>query len=307
LISNRVKELYQRADRVSGNRLDILKDAIRTFIITRAGQASASIAYYVIFSLFPLLLVLISAGSFFLDSEQVYLKVTQLVQQAIPATSYDWIVQNLHHILQQRGTVGMVGLMTLLWAASGGFICLAYNINLAWLEAPQRNFFQGRLVGLQMIAALSGLFFITLILDTITGILHLLNLPFVPNLSLDVWKWFSGIFSAVVIFMLFFLLYDWVPTVNVIGRAALWGALTASVAFKVATSLFAWYVRSGFSQYELVYGSVGTLVAFMFLVYILSTVTLFGAHLTAAIDRRTKLHQTVGMVASSAEIKGWWR
>jgi membrane protein len=307
LISNRVKELYQRADRVSGNRLDILKDAIRTFIITRAGQASASIAYYVIFSLFPLLLVLISAGSFFLDSEQVYLKVTQLVQQAIPATSYDWIVQNLHHILQQRGTVGMVGLMTLLWAASGGFICLAYNINLAWLEAPQRNFFQGRLVGLQMIAALSGLFFITLILDTITGILHLLNLPFVPILSLDVWKWFSGIFSAVVIFMLFFLLYDWVPTVNVTGRAALWGALTASVAFKVATSLFAWYVRSGFSQYELVYGSVGTLVAFMFLVYILSTVTLFGAHLTAAIDRRTKLHQTAGMVASSAEIKGWWR
>ena len=113
MISNRVKELYQRADRVSGNRLDILQDAARTFIITRAGQASASIAYYVIFSLFPLLLVLISAGSFFLDSEQVYLKVTQLVQQTIPATSYDWIIQNLHHVLQQRGTVGIIGLMTL--------------------------------------------------------------------------------------------------------------------------------------------------------------------------------------------------
>jgi membrane protein len=304
LISNRVKELYQRADRVSGNRLDILKDAYRTFVITRASQASASIAYYVIFSLFPLLLVLISAGSFFLDSQQVYLKVTQLIQQAIPATSYDWIVQNLHSILKQRGPVGIIGLATLLWAASGGFICLAYNINLAWLEAPQRNFFQGRLIGLQMIAALSGLFFLTLVLDTIIGILHLINLPIISILPLDVLKWFYAIFSLGAIFLLFFMLYGLVPTVNVPGRAAVWGALTASVAWKVATSLFAWYVRSGFGRYEMVYGSVGTLVAFMFLIYMLSTVTLFGAHLTSAIDRRIKLHHTVGLTTSSEDMKG---
>lgn len=304
MISNRVKELYQRADRVSGNRLDILKDAANTFIITRAGQASASIAYYVIFSLFPLLLVLISAGSFFLDSEQVYLKVTQLIQQTVPATSLDWIVQNLHQILRQRGPVGIIGLVTLLWAASGGFICLAYNINLAWLEAPQRNFFQGRLIGLQMIAAISGLFFMTLILDTIIGLLSLINLPILSVLPLDVWKLFYGIFSWGAIFLLFFLLYDLVPTVNVPGRAAFWGALASSISWKIAIALFAWYVRSGIGQYELVYGSVGTLVAFMFLIYILSTVTLFGAHLTSAIDRRIKLHRTVGLATSPEDIKG---
>jgi membrane protein len=304
LISNRVKELYQRADRVSGNRLDILKDAMRTFIITRASQASASIAYYVIFSLFPLLLVLISAGSFFLDSEQVYVKVTQLIQQSFPATSYDWIVQNLHYVLKQRGPVGAIGLATLLWAASGGFICLAYNINLAWLEAPQRNFFQGRLIGLQMIAALSGLFFMALILDTITSLLHLINLPVISILPMYIWKWVYGFFSWGAIFLLFFLLYDMVPTVNVPGSAAFWGALTASVAWKIATALFAWYVRSGFSRYELVYGSVGTLVAFMFLIYILSTVALFGAHLTSAIDRKIKLRRTVGLSTSPEDIKG---
>jgi membrane protein len=304
LISNHVRQLYQRVDHVSGNRLDIVKDAFRTFVITRASQASASIAYYVIFSLFPLLLVLISAGSFFLDSEQVYLKATQLIQQTIPATSYDWITQNLQYVLQQRGSVGVIGLVTLLWAASGGFICLAYNINLAWLEAPQRNFFQGRLIGLQMIAALSGLFFMTLVLDTIISLVHLINLPIISILPLDILKRFYGIFSWGVIFSLFFLLYDLVPTVNVPGRAAVWGALTASIAWKIATALFAWYVTSRFGRYELVYGSVGTLVAFMFLIYILATVTLFGAHLTSAIDRRIKLHRTVGLATSPEDIKG---
>ena len=273
-------------------------------MITRASQASASLAYYVIFSLFPLLLLLISAGSFFLDSEQVYLKITQLVQQSFPATSYDWIVENIHQVLRQRGAVGLISLLTLIWAASGGFISLAYNINLAWLEAPQRNFFQGRLIGLQMIAGISGLFFLSLIIDTILGLLRILNLPFTSLLNLEFWKFFSGIFSGVVMFLLFFVLYNWVPTVNVTGKAAFWGALTAAIAWKIATTLFAWYVRSGFNQYEMVYGSVGALIAFLFLVYILASVTLFGAHLTSAIDRRTKLHHTAGMATSSEDMKG---
>jgi membrane protein len=304
LISNRIKELYQRADRISGNRLNILKDAIETFNVTRAGQASASLAYYVIFSLFPLLLVLISAGGFFLDSEQVYLKVTQLVQQNIPATSYGWIVENLRHILEQRGTIGIIGLATLLWAASGGFISLAYNINLAWLEAPQRNFFQRRLIGLQMIAGLSVLFFLSLILDSIINILHILNMPFTSFLDLGVWKWLSNFFSWLVIFLLFLVLYYWVPTVNVSGKAAFWGALPASVAWKIATALFSWYVRSGFNRYEIIYGSVGALVGFLFLIYILASVTLFGAHLTSAMDRKMKLDQTAGVTASSEDMKG---
>ena len=303
MISQRIKALYQRADRISGNRLNILKDAIETFKVTRANQASASLAYYVILSLFPLLLVLISAGGFFLDSEQVYLKVSQLVQQNIP-NSYEWIDENLRNILEQRGAVGIIGLITLMWAASGGFISLAYNINLAWLEAPQRNFFQGRLLGLQMIVGLSGLFVFSLLLDSIINLLHILNVPFVSFLDLFLWKWLSNVFSWLMIFLLFFALYYWVPTVNVTRSAALWGALMASLSWKLATALFSWYVRSGLGRYEVIYGSVGALVAFLILIYLLATVTLFGAHLASAIDRKIKLNQTAGNATASEDIKG---
>jgi membrane protein len=304
LISNRIKELYQRADRISGNRLNLLKDAMETFNVTRAGQASASLAYYVILSLFPLLLVLISAGSFFLDSQQVYLKLSQLVQQNIPATSYDWIVENLRQILEKRGTIGIVGLITLLWAASGGFISLAYNINLAWLEAPQRNFFQKRLIGLQMIAGLGLLFLLSLILDAILSFLHLFNLPLDSFIAPGLWRWISSLFSWLVIFLLFFVLYYWVPMVNVTHRAAFWGALTASLAWKVAIALFSWFVRSGIGRYEMIYGSVGALVAFLILIYILATVIVFGAHLTSAIDRKLNLDHTAGSALASEDMKG---
>lgn len=303
MISHRIKDLYQRAERISGNRFNILKDAIETFKVTRANQASASLAFFIIFSLFPLLLVLISAGGFILDSEQVYLKVSQLVRQNIPA-SYEWIDENLRSILDQRGAVGIIGLITLTWAASGGFMSLAYNINLAWLEAPQRNFFQGRLIALQMTAGLSGLFLLSLILDSILNLLHIFNVPFVSFLDVFLWKWFSNIFSWLIIFLLFSVLYSWIPTVNVTRSAALWGALMASLAWKSATTLFSWYVRSGLGRYEVIYGSVGALVAFLFLVYMLATVALFGAHIASAIDRKIKLNQTAGDVTSSEDMKG---
>jgi membrane protein len=303
VISDRIRQLYQRADRISGNRLNIIKDAIETFNITHANQAAAGLAYFVIFSLFPLLLVFISAGSFFLSREEVYLKVTQLVQQNAPG-SYEWIDENLRHILEQRGAVGILGIATLLWAASGGFMSLAYNINLAWLEAPKRNFFQRRLIGLEMIAGLSGLFVLSLIADSIINVLHILDLPFASFLDLGLWKWISNLFSWVVIFALFFALYYWVPTVNVRPKAATSGALLSSFAWKIATALFSLYLRSGFGRYELVYGSLGALVAFLFLVYILATITLFGAHFTSAIDRKLKLDQATVDSTSSEDMKG---
>ena len=64
----------------------------------------------------------------------------------------------------------------------------------------------------------------------------------------------------------------------------MWGALIASLAWKAVTAGFSWYLGSSFGQYQLVYGSLGAIVAFLFLIYIISLITLFGAHLSAAIE-----------------------
>ena len=58
----------------------------------------------------------------------------------------------------------------------------------------------------------------------------------------------------------------------------------ASAAWKIATTGFAWYVTSGFGRYQLVYGSLGAVVALLFLIYLIAMITLFGAHLSAAIN-----------------------
>jgi membrane protein len=284
LIVKQIKDFYQNANRLSGGRLDILKNALTTFSKTRASQASASLAYYAIFSLFPLLLVLIAGGSYFLNSRQVYQSVTRLVQNAIPV-SPQLINENLQQVLSVRGAVGIIGLLTLLWSASGFFTSLAYNINLAWPDAPRRNFLEKRLIGLGMIAGLSGLLILSLALDWTTSLIPFLNADTASLPSLGLWRLISNLASWLTIFLLFLALYRWVPATHVHWSASFWSALITSIAWKAATTGFNWYLQSGLGRYQLVYGSLGAIVALLFLIFIVSMITLFGAHLCAAIDR----------------------
>ena len=277
------KQLSQTINQLSGNRFSILEHAVKTFTEKQAGQASAGLAYYSIFSIFPLLLVFIAAGSYFIDTNQVFNVVTQFIQQALPI-SRQIINENLEQILQARGTAGIISILTLLWSASGMFTNLAYNINLAWSRAARRNFLQNRLVGLWMIVALIGLIVLSLILSWITQRLPHMDIAHASPTYLFVLRLISALGSWLMIFLVFFALYHWIPTMDVTWSATLWGALLASLAWKAVTTGFTWYLDSRFGRYQLVYGSLGAIVAFLFLIYIISLITLFGAHLSAAIE-----------------------
>jgi membrane protein len=283
LDSKHLKELYQNINHLSGERLDIIRNAIESFSETRAADSAASLAYYALFSLFPLLLLFIAVGSYFLDSAQIYETVTQLAQQVIPISSRI-IDENLREVLEQRETIGIIGLVTLLWSASGVFTNLAYNINLAWPRARRYSFLQKRLMGVRIIAGLSGLLILAIIFDWISHLLLFLHITNVSFYDLSLWRLFSRVGSWLTIFLLFFALYRWVPITYVRWRASFWGALFASTAWKIATTGFAWYVTSGFGRYQLVYGSLGAVVALLFLIYLIAMIALFGAHLSAAIN-----------------------
>ncbi|HEX5808110.1 MAG TPA: YihY/virulence factor BrkB family protein [Anaerolineales bacterium] len=278
-----IKEFYHEVSHVGGDYFHILKKALRSFGDKQAPQASAGLAYYTLFSIFPLLLVFVAGGSYFMDRNQVYNTVTQFIQQALPI-SRAVINENLQEILEKRSAAGILSLITLLWSASGMFTSLAYNINIAWPRASRRSFLQSRLVGLWMILGLIGLIVVSLVLSWITARLPFIRLENASPTDVLILRLISGFGSWLLIFLVFFLLYHRVPTLPVKWKSTLWGALIASLAWKGVTAGFAWYLESSFGQYQLVYGSLGAIVAFLFMIYLISLITLFGAHLSAAID-----------------------
>ncbi|MBN1667284.1 MAG: YihY/virulence factor BrkB family protein [Anaerolineales bacterium] len=295
-ITDRVKELYQSLNQRVDGRVEILKTAIQRFGEQRAAQASASLSYYALFSLFPLLLALISLGGYFLESEQVRQQVLDLLYQGIPV-SQDLITQNLDRVIDARGSVGFIGLIGLIWSASGVFTGLAYNINLAWPETEPRNFFEKRLVAFTMIAVLILLLVLSIILQTTMTILPNLEIPVISKiefLKTGLWSLLTNLIPWLLIFSMYLAIYRWVPTRRVDWVAVFWSALVTATAWKLITNLFTWYLESGLGRYELVYGSLGTVVALMFLIYLMSWITLFGAHLCAAIEKWQQEQHSAG-------------
>jgi membrane protein len=253
----------------------------------RATQAAAGLAYYTFFSLFPLLLVLVAIYSFFLEGDQAYQETIHFIRNALPA-SQSLIEQNVQRVLELRGRVSLIGVIGLLWSASGAFTILAHNINLAWHTAESRNFLEKRLVALGMVGAIFLLLWLSLMGTTLEQLLPRLEIPLFGGVAIyDTLLWSVTIQVLPWIFsmLMFFALYRWVPNTDVHWRAALSGAAVAGLGWELAKNGFTWYVSSGLVRYRLVYGSLGTVVALLFWIYLSGMVALFGAHLSAAVDR----------------------
>jgi membrane protein len=272
--------VYEQANRLSFGVLDILRYAIRRYSRVRAGEGAASIAFFTIFSLFPLLLVLVAIGSFILESEEAQKQVLDLFRLTVPV-SPELVLSNMERVLAERGTVGIIGLIGLAWSASGVLTTLVRNIDRAWPIAKPRNFLQNRLVALGMIAALIALLGISSITNTILTILQGFEVPFFADDPF--WRIVTGVLPFLFAFLVFLGIYRWVPNTFVPWKSAFWAALVAAIAFEITSSIFSWYVQSGWAQYSLIYGSLGTIVALMFWIFLNCLIVLFCAHLSAAI------------------------
>jgi membrane protein len=286
-LTQRATAAYQKANALSGGVLGIIRDTIESFGEARGSEAAASMAYYTLFSLFPLLLALVAAGSYFLNQQRVFQQVVDLISQAFPI-SQALIRENIQQVLEMRGPVGLIGLAVALWSATGAFTVLTRNVNRAWQKAEPRDFFQNRLVALGIVGSLALLLVISLLLSTVLNVLSCFQVPLIDLDSLygtPLWTTLSDLVPWLLILVLFLGLYRWVPNVEVPWLAAFWAALVAAIAWELAANAFAWYVGSGLARYKLVYGSLGTVVALTFWIYLSSWIIIFGAHLGAAVSR----------------------
>lgn len=265
----------------------ILADAFRNFNSNRSAQAAASLAYYALFSIFPLLLLIVSIGGYVLENETVYQLVISITSQMLPV-SEALIQGNLQNIQFIRGPVGLISVLSILWSASGVFRVLVANVNLAWPEAKQHNFFRSSTLALGMVGVLFGLFGLAVVSTLAMDFIQRLRIPLLGDVTVYEtlhWSLISRVVPWLIIFALFLFLYHRVPNVDVRWRSAFWSALMASAAWILTTKVFTWYLHSGLSRYEVIYGSLGTVVTWMLLTYIGSWIVLFGSHLSAAIQR----------------------
>ncbi|MGM0599428.1 MAG: YihY/virulence factor BrkB family protein [Candidatus Rifleibacteriota bacterium] len=251
---------------------------------TRVLEAAAAIAYYAIFSFFPLVLFIVAFNASFLKSPEVQAQILKFADSYLPG-SEGMVQANITHLIQASGTVGILGTIVLLWSATLVFAGFSQNINLAWTHAESRHFLTERLIGLMMIGMVIIFLILILIFNTLIDILP----KFFPNMVGHYLNTMSGLNHLLIdylpfltIFCLFVVVYRYVPNVKVLWREAFVGAFFAAVALELTKTGFVWYLSLGTSSYQVIYGSLGAVVAFMLWIYISASIILIGGHLCAA-------------------------
>jgi len=287
-LQNTLEELgyyYRSLNNLTGGFLAALRRALKTFADARAPEAAASLSYYAIFSLFPLLLAAVVAGGFFLKREVIKNQLITVIMDFLPSFSQEFIIQNVQRVVDYRGSFGVIALATLLWSGSNVFHLLFVNIDRAWPKQNRAGIIKRRAMALSIIIGLLVLFILSITSTALFGFIPKIQLPAIDELKfLETFFWDVSAFIVPIFFkfLILYSLYRWVPTVKLYWKTTLWGALVVAFIWETVTDGFTWLMSSGLNRYELVYGSLGVIVSLMLWIFWSSWIILFGAHLTAA-------------------------
>jgi len=241
-----------------------------------ATQRAAGVAYYAMLSIFPLLLGLIAIFGFFLPSINLQDELLKFVGQNIPGAT-NILKQNIAEIIKLRGVMSVLSIILLFWSASTMFSSISLAINRAWDIRVYRSFFIRKASELGMAISLGILFLLSLGASTMIGVLHgALNLPasdfLIVNLS-------SRLVAFLLMLAVFLLLYKFIPNTKTYWRYVWPGALLAAILFEIARTLFIFYLEN-FGNYELIYGSITSIIALLVWIYYSALILILGAEFT---------------------------
>lgn len=320
-VEERAHSLYLWADGFSCGGLSLAVQALRSFNEVRGSEAAAAISYYALFSLFPLLIILVVASSSLLQNQEVQVQILNLVGEVLPPGEelarqslqrilelgrlppvQEVLKENVQQVMRLRVPVGIVAAVGLFWASTSVFTALATNIDRAWRGAAPRNYLKWRLLGLAMACGLmAGLLVVSLALAGLFGLVSRVSGGSAPFYEAWILNLFSNLVPVLLVFLISFGLYLWAPNTKVGLYEAGCGALVATISWTASKMAFSWYLVIWLARHQLVYGSLGMLVALMLWVYLSGAIILYGAHLSAAIGqrRRTQAQKTRSEKAKS--------
>lgn len=271
-----------------------VRDVFREFAADNGGLVAAAMAFFGLLSVIPLLLLAVGVLGYVIGSQRAFDQVIDLVRQYFPV-GIDELRQNLDAIRRSSGVVSGVGLLGLLWTGSQIFVILQHVMNIA-LDAPERlGFIKARLRAIALVIIAGILFALSIgITWSITAIsAYNIEVWGLTSDGLDpLWNLLTTLVPVVISIVMFFIIYKFLPTVEMETVGPLIAAVTAGLLFELAKWAFGWYVAN-FANFTAVYGSIGGVIVIVLWIYYLSMITVIGAEV-ASVYRKHEREGTHG-------------
>ncbi|GEM_PF-197946 len=267
----------------------VLVSAVQHFERHDCVMRAAAISYFGLISFFPLVLVLITLVSYFLEVSIAQKQVLDLIVLSAP-TAGDLVKGNMGHILRYRNTVGLLAIAGFFWSASAVFSTIDRALNRIWDVRELRPYWRSKLLSILVIVGIGGLSVGSMATTALVNLLRGVVLPLLSSqfgVSLGPWRVVVFLIPYITNFLLFMFVYGVFPHTRV-NWLHIWpGALLAAIVWEQAKTLFTDYLAT-FGSTNLVYGSVGAIIALMVWFYLSALILLMGAEISAAYSRAVR-------------------
>lgn len=265
----------------------------RLYARDNCGTYAAAIAYYALFSIVPLALVVLSFAGLIVDQQQI----VDWVFEQVPLQETQSVQDNVDSIVRRTKDISVAGLsfgtVLLIWTGSGIFAAVRRGLNAAGHRQP-RPYLHGKLIDLLMVPVF-GLLILVAILATVAAQLVIQRGGELGPVSFDAnqaIRWSSYGISAAMSLTLFVLLYRFVPAEHEEWRALLPSAAFATLLFELVKNAGALIVaQAPFERETAIYAGFSGIFAFLFWVWINASILLLGAEFGRALALHRQLER----------------
>jgi membrane protein len=265
----------------------ILKETFNGFMADKGLKLSASLSYYTIFSLAPLLLLIISlAGAFFgkeASEGRIFYEINELIGSQA-AMQVQQIISNLE--LSGKTTLSVIiGAVTLVIGATSIFGEIQDSINLIWKvkAKPQKGWLKlvkDRLLSGSIIIGLGFLLIVTLIVNGVLVALNDILKSYFPDFTIILFNGINIVVSFLVITVLFGVIFKVLPDAKIAWKDVRAGAFFTACLFMLGRYVIGLYIVTTGAGSP--YGAAGSIIIILLWVYYTAAILYFGAEFTRA-------------------------
>jgi membrane protein len=265
----------------------IFKNSFQGFKDDKLTKLSGSLAYSTVFSMAPLLIVIISICSVFLGRAAVEGKVYEQLSGFVgqdTAIQLQQIIKNAS--LNGKGTLHIIiGLVTLLIGATAIFGEIQDSINMIWglKPKPKKGFLkmlQNRFLSFSVIVSLGFLLLVSLVISSLVDAFNnYLKLNF-PDVTVVVFYILNSVLTLITTTVIFAVIFRVLPDADIKWKDVFIGALITAIFFMLGKFAISFYISK--ANIGSTYGTAGSLVVLLLWVYYSSLILYFGAEITKA-------------------------
>ena len=263
----------------------MLKKAGASFIEDNGMKLSASLSYYTVFSLCPILIIIMSLAGVVFGKDAVQGRIYDQISGLVGSEAAIQVQEIIINIEKsQHGTVGaIVGFVLLIFGATGVFTEIQDSINYIWSvkAKPKKGwlkYLSNRAISFSLLVGIGFVLLVALVINALMDILNDRLEKILPSYSVYLFYFLSLLLILVIISLLFTIIYKVLPDAIIAWKDAMVGAVFTTVLFLIGKFLIGYYL--GNSNIGLTYGTAASIVIILVWVYYSSIILYFGAEFT---------------------------